>query len=477
MKHAGLVFNRKGVPTNALIERRRLLQFALVGGGAALASVLSKGTLAQMAASETQEQAVRDIAEQAARGMPAPRIKDVTVIEVGAGGLTNVAVVKVTTDQAGLYGYGEASLTAPGGRSKLVRVAVEEYLKPLVVGRTADRIEHIWQLCYMSSYYKNDQAQNTAIAGICDALWDIKGRQAGMPVYELVGGKVREAAEVYKHARATGLDLKLVEENSKRLVAEGVRNIQIDVFNRDAFTKTVFGTDKFDDGKVPYDRDLSIRKLRKAFEVFRRAVPADIKLGSDVHSLFDTTRALQFCKDAEEFKPWYWIEDPVAVDDQMYLRIIRQQCTTPLAIGELWNNPAEWRPLIEERLIDYVRHHVPHVGGFTAGRKIAALAANFQVRTGWHGAPLSPVGHVINLTLDLTNTNFGIHEDFGDYPDQIKEVFDGGKVVRNGHAWLMNDKPGWGVEVDEEAAARLPKISESPTGPRLPDGSVIEGTG
>jgi mannonate dehydratase len=476
MQEADLLYDeRNGKSTDKGLKRRSVLKYAVLSGGAVLAGLTD--TRGGAAAQSAREETTQDIVDRATRGMPAPRIKDVKVIEVGAGGLTNVAVVKVTTDQDGLYGYGEASLTAPGGRSKMVRSAVEDYLKPLVVGRQVDRIEQIWQLCYMSSYYKNDQTQNTAIAGVCDALWDIKGRQAGMPVYQLVGGKCREAAEVYRHARATNLDPEVVEENSKRLVSEGIRNIQIDVFTRDAYTRTVSGTDKFDDGKVPYDRDLSMRKLRTAFEVFRREIPEEIKLGTDVHSLFDTVRALRFCKEAEAFKPWYWIEDAVSVADQMYLRVIRQQCATPLAFGELWNNPAEWRPLIQERLIDYIRHHVPHVGGFTAARKIAVLADNFQVKTGWHGAPLSPVGHVINLTLDLTNTNFGIHEDFGDYPDPIKEIFDGGKVVKNGHAWLMNDRPGWGVEVDEKAAAKLPILSESPTGPRLPDGSVIEGTG
>lgn len=131
--------------------------------------------------------------------MPTPRIKDVSVINVGGGGANDSTVVKVTTDQAGLHGYGCATVTFPGGRSKLIKPMVDDYLKPLVVGRATDRIEQIWQLCYLSSYYKNDTVQNCAIGGLCDALWDIKGRQAGMPVYQLVGGKVREAADIYLH--------------------------------------------------------------------------------------------------------------------------------------------------------------------------------------------------------------------------------------------------------------------------------------
>ena len=178
-------------------DRRAMLKAAMLGGGAAVASLFG-GSLAD-AAPTPREQDGQEKFERATRGMPAPRIKDVSVIEVGGGGNNDSTVVKVTTDQAGLYGYGCATTTFPGGRSKLVKAAVEQYLKPLVMGRTTDRIEQIWQLCYMSSYYKNDNVQNCAIGGVCDALWDIKGRQAGMPVYQLVGGKVRDAADIYLH--------------------------------------------------------------------------------------------------------------------------------------------------------------------------------------------------------------------------------------------------------------------------------------
>jgi mannonate dehydratase len=454
-------------------DRRAMLKWALLGGGAAVASFFRDPTAD---AATVREQEAQTAADRATRGMPAPRIKDVTVIEVGGGYNNDSTVVKVTTDQAGLYGYGCATATFPGGRAKLIRAAVEDYLKPIVVGRTADRIEQIWQLCYMSSYYKNDFVLNCAIGGVCDALWDIKGRQAGMPVYQLVGGKLRDAADIYLHVGLGGGDDpgKALVENSKKLVQQGCRFLLVAMFLRDGAGTTLYGQPKFDDGSTPFDRDKETRKIITAFEAFRKEMPPEIGLGVDVHSLLDPIRAVQFGKDMEQFRLFY-CEDLLSPEEAGHYRILRQQCATPLAIGELWNNPHEWQPLVEERLIDYIRHHVSHIGGFTAARKIAAFSANYEVKFAWHGGPNSPVGHMTNLTLDLTNTNFGIHEHF-DYTPLVEDIFHGGAEIKDGYAWI-SEKPGWGIEIDEALAAKHPITDEHPNEFRTPDGSVIEGTG
>lgn len=156
-------------PAAGTKQDRRALLKAMLGGGAALARLFA-GPLAQ-AATTPKEQAAQNAFDRATRGMPMPRIKDISVIQVGGGGVNDSTVVKVTTDQAGLYGFGCATATFPGGRAKLVTAAVTEYLQPLLQGRTTDRIEQLWQLCYMSSYYKNDTVLNCAIGGVCDALW------------------------------------------------------------------------------------------------------------------------------------------------------------------------------------------------------------------------------------------------------------------------------------------------------------------
>lgn len=454
-------------------DRRRILKWMLAGGGAAIARYFS-GPLAEAASSE-KEQAARDAVERATRGMPAPRIQDITVIQVGGGRVNDSTVVKVQTDQAGLHGYGCATATFPGGRAKLVAAAVTDYLKPLLTGRTTDRIEQIWQLCYMSSYYKNDTVLNAAIGGVCDALWDIKGRQAGMPVYQLVGGKCRDAAEIYLHVNLGAKDPgRGLVENTRKLLPSGCRNFLAAMFRRDGAVDNLFGRPQFDDGSVAFDRDLEIRKILSAFEHFRRELPPGLGLGVDVHSLLDPIRGLQFGKDMERFRLFY-CEDLFSPEESGHYRLVRQQCATPLAVGELWNNPHEWRELVEQRQIDYIRHHVSHIGGFTAARKVAAFAENFEVKFAWHGAPNSPVGSMTNLTLDLTCENFGIHEHM-DYGPVVEEIFQGCPKIRNGYAWI-NEKPGWGIEVDEALAAKHPITDEAPNEFRTPDGAIIEGTG
>lgn len=455
-------------------RRRAVLKWAMLTGGAALARVV-QGSNVFAGGNETREEIAQAAVERATRGMPVPRIKDLKVIEIGGGGVNDSTIVKVITDQAGLYGYGCATATFPGGRTKLVTAAVEKYLKPLVTGRTVDRIEQIWQLCYLSSYYKNDTVLNCAIGGVCDALWDIKGRQAGMPVYQLVGGKCREAADIYLHVNMGTKDPgRELVESSRLLVKQGCRNLLVALFQWDGTANNLFGQPKFDDGSAAFDRDKAIRKVLAAFETFRKEMPPEIGLAVDVHTLLDSIRAVQFCKDIERFR-LFWCEDLLPPEESGHFKIIRQQCATPLAIGELWNNPHEWRPLIQDRQIDYIRHHVSHVGGFTAARKIATFAENFEVKFAWHGAPNSPVGRMTNLTLDLTHANFGFHEHI-DYPPLVQDIFEGRAEVKNGYAWI-SEKPGWGIEVDEALAAKHPITGERPNEFRSIDGAVIQGTG
>lgn len=301
----------------------------------------------------------QEAAARATRGMPTPRIKDITVTELEPA--RRIEVVKVTTDQDGLYGYGDATA---GFRDELVKPAVEEYLKPLLVGQPTDRIEDIWHQCYLSSYYKNDNVLNSAISGVDQALWDIKGRQVGQPVYQLIGGKCREAAQVYMHAGSS--DPAKVVENAKKLTAQGVRYIHVDM-GQGAAVKTLAGAQGF-------DRDAAVRDMLKIFETFRAEMPVEIGLGCDIHSKLDAQRGVQFCKDAEKFK-LYFVEDPLSPEDKDFFRQIRQQCDTQIAMGELFNEPHEWQTMIDERLIDYIRCHIPHTGGFSVeGRSRFSLS-------------------------------------------------------------------------------------------------------
>src|SRR5438874_102661 len=191
------------------MNRRGLLKLA---AGAAFAGVVSKREAC------AQEQVAR-----ATRGMPSPKIRDVTVIETAPAGL-RLTVVKITTDQDGLYGYGCGTFTQ---RADLVVEAVNRYVKPFLIGKPADRIDDTWQALYNSSYSRNGPVLNNAISGVDQALWDIKGRQAGMPVYQLLGGKLREAADCYGHA--SGNEIPQVIENAKGYMSRGFRHVRVQI--------------------------------------------------------------------------------------------------------------------------------------------------------------------------------------------------------------------------------------------------------
>jgi len=181
------------------------------------------GAAGLLGLSNPREQKAQEQVAKATRAMPVPKIKDISVIECEPAGV-RLTVVKITTDQDGLYGYGCATFTQ---RADLVKPAVEKYLKPLLMGKTTDRIEDIWWTCYDSSYWKNGPVLNNAISGVDQALWDIKGRQAGMPVYQLLGGKVREAVDTYAHA--DGPDYADVVASAKKYVDQGFRNVRVQI--------------------------------------------------------------------------------------------------------------------------------------------------------------------------------------------------------------------------------------------------------
>jgi mannonate dehydratase len=418
-------------------DRRQLLKSC---AGAGVFSIAARFANAQ-------EQAAR-----ATRAMPSPRIKDISVIECEPAG-TRLTVVKITTDQPGLYGYGCGTFTQ---RADLVRPAVEKYLKPLLLGKETDRIEDIWQACYDSSYWKNDGVLNNAISGVDEALWDIKGRQANLPVYQLLGGKCREAVDLYAHA--AGADFPDVVASAKKFMADGFRTVrvQIGIPGMSGYGSSTTGPSQFKplhDGPF-YEPAYDMRRSLKMLEVCRQELGEEVGLLHDVHERLTPNEAVLFCKEAEKLS-LFFVEDPLSPEDLDYFRQIRQNCLTPIAMGELFNNPNEWRPLIENRLIDYIRCHLSQVGGLSPARKIAAFAEPFGVKTAWHGpGDVSPIGHMAQISLDIATTNFGIQE-YTPFNDHTQEVFHGCPVMKDGYFWV-NEAPGWGIEVDEKAAAKFP---------------------
>src|SRR6266481_9100172 len=365
------------------MRRRNFIGSLAAGSAAALA-----GTSASLALQRTADAEQRT--QQATRGMRTPLIRDVQVIGVQPGNV-RLVVVKVITDQDGLYGYGCATFTQ---RADLVVPAVEKYLRPFLIGRPANRIEDLWQAMYNSSYWRNGPVLNNAISGVDQALWDIKGRQAGLPVYQLLGGKNREAVDCYSHAQ--GGDIPEAIESARKLMAAGFRHVRVQV---GVPGMAGYGAGR---GATPvaalhsapvFEPAAYIRRALKLFEECRKQLGDEVELLHDVHERVTPTQAVQFAKDLEKFK-LFFLEDVLSPEDIAYFRMIRQQCATPLAMGELFNSPHEWTPLIADRLIDYIRIHVTQAGGLTPCRKIAALGEIYNVRTAFHGpAHVSPIGH------------------------------------------------------------------------------------
>jgi len=391
-------------------------------------------------------------------------IKDVQTILTQPAG-SRLVIVKVITSEPGLYGLGCATFTQ---RFHAVHAAIEKHLKPFALGRDVSRIEEIFRMAAVHSYWRNGPVLNNAISGIDMALWDIKGKQAGMPVYQLLGGKCREAAAVYVHA--DGKNPQEVEENVRQFMEQGYRYVRVQMGGYGGQAGKLIKPDGAPDGAY-FDPRAYCRSMLDMVEHVRAAVGEEVELLHDVHERLQPIHAVQFAKDVEQFK-LFFLEDALAPEDIKWFETIRQQCSTPLAMGELLNNPREWQPLISGRLIDFVRMHVSQMGGLTPARDVALFANMYGIRTAWHGpGDTSPVGHAANLHLDVWTPNFGVQE-WCRFPELVYEMFPGLPEVRNGYMY-PNDNPGLGIDIDEKLATQYPcqDTVEAWTQTRLPDGS------
>ncbi len=408
--------------------------------------------------------------------MSSLKIRDVRVIVTQP--TANLNVVKIETNEPELYGLGCATFTQ---RALVVETAVNDYLRPFLIGKDPADIEDIWQSCNVSPYWRNGPVLNNAISGVDQALWDIKGKVAGMPVYDLFGGKSREAAAVY--IVPGGNNLKEYEENVWAFIEDGFRHFKLGGADRFFSEDTPHSekpviTDKVNEssGSI-HDPVRSVRAIVRAFEHFRSTFGWDVEVIYDVHERLPPIMGLGLAKELEPFR-LFFLEDLFAPEDNDYFRLVREQTSTPIAMGELYNNPHEIVPMVKDRLLDFMRVHVSQIGGLTPARKLAALCEAFNVRTAWHGpTDVSPVGHAAQLMLDLNVWNFGIQEAGPYQTDLLREVFPGTPEVRNGYMWA-NGKPGLGIEIDEELAAKYPitepaRSNWSWGNVRLADGTII----
>ncbi|MFC4306894.1 enolase C-terminal domain-like protein [Cohnella boryungensis] len=398
--------------------------------------------------------------------MPNLKIRNIKTILTAPEGI-NLVVVKVETTEPEIYGVGCATFTQ---RYLTVQSAIEQYIKPLLIGKDVNNINDIWHSSIVSGYWRNGPVLNNAISGVDMALWDIKGKMANMPLYELFGGKVREGAAVYRHA--DGRSVREVEENVRACMNEGYRYIRCQMGTYGGTGQSFVSPEGAPAGAY-YDPKAYMKSIVGLFEHLRAQVGEDIELLHDIHERLTPIDAVNFAKQLEPYR-LFFLEDALPPEQLEWFRMIRQHSTIPLAMGELFNNPNEWMPLITNRLIDYIRVHISQIGGITPARKLTALCEAFGVRTAWHGpGDTSPVGHAAHVHLDVSSINFGIQEWSG-FNSAIQEVFPGCPEVRNGYVYPSN-KPGLGIDVDEQLAAKFPCDNALPTwtNARLPDGTPV----
>lgn len=376
----------------------------------------------------------------------------------------NLVTVKVETSQPGLYGLGCATFAY---RHLTVQHLIENYLKPLLVGRDAENISELWQLMHQNGYWRNGPIENNAISGIDMALWDIKGKLAGMPLYQLFGGKVREGIPVYRHV--DGKDIEEICENIQRFQEMGITHLrcQCGGYGGETYGCTPKSAPMGAHPGVYLDSRKYMRDTVKLFEQIRNRIGYDMELVHDVHERIAPIEAVKLAKELEAFD-LFFLEDPVPLEQIEWLKVLREQTSIPIAQGELFNNACEWKTLITERYIDYIRVHLSQIGGITPARKLQIFAEQFGVRTAWHGpGDMSPVAHAANIHIDLAAQNFGVQEWSGIEPPNfviqdlkgpkgaLLDVFPGLPEFKNGYVYA-NDKPGLGVDIDEDEAKNIP---------------------
>jgi mannonate dehydratase len=373
-------------------------------------------------------------------------------------------VVKVETNEPGLYGLGCATFTQ---RVRVVETAVDKYLKPFLIGKDPLQIEDIWQSCYVSSYWRNGPVLGNAISGIDMACWDILGKRAGLPLYQLFGGKCRKAVDTYRHAY--GNTLQEVENAVGGYMSQGYRHVRAQLGIAGLATygikskKTKWSPSGSGDNltdNLTWEHRAYVRAIPKLFEHLRKKLGDQVELLHDMHERLPPNLAIQVAEDLEPYQLFY-LEDPFSPEDVGYFSKMRERTSTPIAMGELFTNPNEYVPLISNRLIDFIRIHTTQIGGLTPARKVAALCDFFSVRSAWHGpGDLSPVGHAAQVHLDLAIPNFGIQE-AREFTQAEQDVFPGCPELKDGYYWA-NDKPGLGIDLDEKVAAKFPIMDDPP---------------
>ena len=425
-------------------------------------------TLLAMPAAAAQEAARRTA------GLPRLTIKDVKVIKTTGGARYRWVFLKIITSEPGLYGIGSANNAF---QTDAVIAALESHLKPWLMGKDPDQIEDLWQSSHLKTYWRNGPVNNNVLSAMDMALWDIKGKRAGMPVYDLLGGKVRGAVPCYDHVG--GADAAAASEAVLKSLASGYRHIRVQfgAYGGGGFLPAGQGSrpEGGPMGQV-FDEEVYVERVSKMFEQVRAKIGFEAKLCHDVHSHLTGMNAAEFCRRLQPLQ-MFFVEDVLAPEQLAWYKHIRQVCTTPQAVGELFTHPFEYLPLIHDRLVDFVRCRVSGIGGITPAKKLATMCEIYGAKTAFQeGGENDPVNLAAAYHVDISSPGFGIQEE-NHWPPVVHEMLPGTPEIRKGYLY-GNGKPGLGIDIDEALAAKFPLTANPSGGPyrldRAVDGSVVK---
>ena len=407
------------------------------------------------------------------KGLPPLTIKDVKVITTSAGRNYRWVFLKIITSEPGLYGIGSAN---DNYQTQAVIAALEKHLKPWLIGKDPDRIEDLWQSANLKTYWRGGPVNNKAVGAMDEALWDIKGKRGGMPVYEMLGGRAHDAVACYDHVG--GRTKEQAAEAVAKSMETGYRHIRLQFgeggYGGGGFIPANEGNRAEGGYKgQAFDEDLYVQTIPPVFEYVRSKVGFAPKLLHDVHSHLTASNAILFAKKMEPHH-LYFVEDLLGPEHLDWYHEIRKVCATPQAVGEVFSNPAEYYPLIAARLIDFIRCRVTAIGGITPAKKLANLCEVFGVKTAFQeGGENDPVNQLAAYHVDISSSAFGIQEE-NHFPPQVHEMMPGTAEIRKGYMY-GSGRPGLGIDINEEMAAKFP-ITEGRNGGAYGTDRALDGT-
>lgn len=390
----------------------------------------------------------------------------------------NFVTLRITTSD-GVTGLGDATVN---GRELSVASYLRDHVAPILIGLDPEKIEDTWQYLYRGAYWRRGPITMASIAAVDMALWDIKGKVTGKPVYQLLGGASRKGCLAYGHA--FGATLPDIFDSIRHHQEEGYRAIRVQtavpglgqVYGVAAAGSTSGGRYDYEPARPgirpteeTWDTRAYLRYVPTVFEAVRNEFGPELPLLHDGHHRMTPNQAAQLGRALEPYD-LFWLEDCTPAENQEGLRRVRSMTTQPLAIGEIFNTVWDFQTLITEQLIDYVRAAVTHAGGISQLKKIMDFAGIYQIKSGFHGpTDISPVGQAAQLHVGLAIHNFGIQE-YMRHADDTLSVFETSYTWNDG---LLHpgDNPGLGVEYNDEAAATF---EYSPA--YLPVNRLLDGT-